>query len=676
MRRPVARCDVFEASAVALFMARACRRVTGTAVEPLHYRLIDVRDEDGLLLRLRIAFDDLARVQAEVLEDPVFRAVAAEVAGEGPRCSIYLAKAVATISFTERGTLWRTLLTIQICAWHRRRLQQSQAEAILFLQRQPWLRAISRYAGSCRVTLVPVAAPWHPARWLRRRLPAVCVAWLRRLNHQWHLTRLRRLPRAAVTRQILPTGTRPRIAVDYYGQLNLRHPERYSDLFFWQQASVPAKELLVTFKLAADPLDAAKWEELAREGMSALVLHPRAMAVAEAPLFTPTPASGGKRSADALAARDRTPEARWLCDQLVTYRSLRHAWAEVVAQTGIKIYVTWFKYDAWHCAIADAMQQAGGLIVIYQRALDVLPSAETMIAADIAFGFSPAMAELERQSRSQIAYQVTTGYLGDHRVPLLRTHAAQIRDSLQQHGATRIIAFTDENSLNDSRWHTGHELQRQHYAFLLEQVLANPWLGIVVKPKVPSNLRQRLGPVARLLARAEATGRCYVYETGVLHGTYPPVAAALASDVAIHGHLCGATAGLEAALAGVPTVMMDLEGWSVSPLYRLGVGRVVFTDWPSLWKGCLEHWAQPGGVPGFGDWQPLLNELDPFRDGRAAERMGTYLQWLLEGFDAGLRRDTVMADAAERYTQRWGKDKVTRVDREVSMALALEEVVA
>jgi hypothetical protein len=55
----------------------------------------------------------------------------------------------------------------------------------------------------------------------------------------------------------------------------------------------------------------------------------------------------------------------------------------------------------------------------------------------------------------------------------------------------------------------------------------------------------------------------------------------------------------------------------------------------------------------------MLEELDPFRDGRAAERMGTYLQWLVQGFQAGLDRETVMADAAERYTQRWGQDKIT-----------------
>jgi len=106
---------------------------------------------------------------------------------------------------------------------------------------------------------------------------------------------------------------------------------------------------------------------------------------------------------------------------------------------------------------------------------------------------------------------------------------------------------------------------------------------------------------------------------------------------------------------------LDREGWPASSLYRLGKGKVVFTDWQDLWKTCRQHWTIPGGIPGFGDWSLLLNEMDPFRDGKAAERMGTYLKWILDGFKGGLGRDTVLADAADRYVKLWGKDKISEV---------------
>jgi len=258
---------------------------------------------------------------------------------------------------------------------------------------------------------------------------------------------------------------------------------------------------------------------------------------------------------------------------------------------------------------------------------------------------------------------VATGYLGDHRFALLRARSGAIRESLQRHGARRILAFLDENSADDERLHTGHQFMRENYDFLLRKVLTETWLGLVMKPKNPSTLRRRLGPVASLLQEAEATGRAYVYEGGAMQGSVSPAEAALETDLVIHGHLCGGTAGMESVFAGVPTLLMDREGWPVSPLYHLPMGRVVFRQWEDLWKACLEHWSSPGGAPGFGDWTPLLDELDPFRDGRASERMGTYLHWLIQGFKDGQDRETVLADAAERYCRQWGYDKVSEVNR-------------
>jgi hypothetical protein len=220
------------------------------------------------------------------------------------------------------------------------------------------------------------------------------------------------------------------------------------------------------------------------------------------------------------------------------------------------------------------------------------------------------------------------------------------------------LAYFDENSQAGKWWMIGHGITREHYAFLLERVLEDPGLGLVLKPKVPATLRARLGPVAQLLERAERTGRCYVFADGVLHGNYPPAAAALAADVAIHGHASAGTAACEAALAGVPTLVMDREGWPASPLYRLGEGNVVFRDWPTLWDACRAHWARPGSVPGFGDWSPLLDDLDPFRDGRAGSRLASYIRSLLDVFQSGGNREDALAAATEQYAAKWGHHMV------------------
>jgi len=107
-------------------------------------------------------------------------------------------------------------------------------------------------------------------------------------------------------------------------------------------------------------------------------------------------------------------------------------------------------------------------------------------------------------------------------------------------------------------------------------------------------------------------------------------------------------------------LLMDREGWPVGRLHALGP-QVVFTEWSDLWRALVD--ARAHGMPKtFGDWSPLLDELDPFRDGRGAERMGTYLMWLLDGFRAGYDREVVLSQAAERYASRWGADKIKIVD--------------
>ena len=674
--RRMSRCCVIDASRLGLVLARLSQWVTGVTVEPLRFRLVEVRDEQGLLIRLRIAYQDLGEVQREMMTDPSFReAVSGELGHD--RFPGYLAKAIATHSLTSRQILYRALLVVQVCHWHLRKDGRPGREAVFFMERRIWFHVIARYAQRNGITAIPVPRSIPMSAWRRRlitpglkrvlyRLQVYGVFGGRRLPvSQWStLAGVGRRAKRPSAQNPVHSRQRPRVAVEFHGTLNLDHPGYRSDMIFWQQGGISGRDVLITFNLDSHPLDTQTLAELQRHRLDAVAMRPCVAATPDARVFVPR-LRGDPRG---LSRSPRLPgglEGQWLRERVRNYyREGCAFWSEFFEAEGIKVYVTGFRYTETHCAIADALKRVGGVATIYQWAYESFPSAETAVMADVFFVYSHAMAEVERRSGSQIPYLVVTGYLGDHRFAFLREGARQLRQALQRRGARRVLAFADENSADDERWHTGHEVDREHYAFLLNRVLEEPWLGLVLKPKTPATLRRRLGPVAELLKRAEATGRCVMFGQGANQSSHPPAAAALASDLMIHGHLNAGTAGLDAALAGVPTLLVDRLGWSVSPLYRLGVGRVVFTDWEVLWKACLEHWRRPGGIPGFGDWSPMLDELDPFRDGRAAERMGTYLRWLLEGFQAGLDRDTVMADVAERYGTLWGRDKIAHVNTE------------
>ena len=66
----------------------------------------------------------------------------------------------------------------------------------------------------------------------------------------------------------------------------------------------------------------------------------------------------------------------------------------------------------------DALQDTGGVGVLYQRSFESALNPWTVTATDIFFGFSKLGAHLEKDADSIIPYYVVTGYLGDHRFAL------------------------------------------------------------------------------------------------------------------------------------------------------------------------------------------------------------------------------------------------------------------
>lgn len=614
-------------------------------IDRLTFRIRDICDTTGGLLSYRLASEDFAEVEKEIIRNPEFQNILRETkaAEARERLSFYLIKRI-TAFVLNLPTLWRALLLVQIVRWKTHDIRAGRA--VLLMNRSLWRKELVHYAARQGVEYVPV----------KNSVRELDVIQTFR-SAEYSLFRLNGA-NISPALQKMENDPSPKLAVEYYGHLNLSRPEMYSDLFFWQKSELDARDIVLVFHISRDPLDEKKWSEIRDHGMEAVVLDSRATTLPNAPLFRST--SAGARL-NFWKHQARTSERSWLNRQLFYYETGCRYWTDLFERCHMKIFVCWYKYDAAHCVIADAMQSVGGVTTIYQRAYEEIPSPETTLAVDVAFGFSGRTADIERRALSMIPYYVTTGYIGDHRFPLLQAQARDIRAKLTAKGARRIIAFFDENSSNDTWWQHGHELIQESYSFLLEKLLSNPSLGLVFKPKVPSTLMQRLGPVADVLKKVVETGRCVLIGGGEIQGSYPPALAALASDIAIHGHLIAATAGLESALAGIPTLLLDREGWRLSPLYQLGEGRVVFKTWTDLWKACEEHWSSSPEIPGFGDWSPMMNELDPFRDGRAAERIGTYLKWILDGFKSGLPRDTILADAAERYCKRWGKDKVTEV---------------
>ena len=643
---------VIDGPPAALALAGRMAAGHGLQLERLAFDAAEIFDEERILVWQRLYYRDMREALDCVVRQPAFRAFLEDANTSDGQKAYVTKQALPGITLFAGSGLWRAMYLVQVSLWKARRDGVADDGITLFLRRCPWIAAISEYAGVYgRAMVVAVGRGFRPKDTLLRMMGRDLLLAREKVRRLFFTP-------TKVSRQETAT---PCLALQYYGHFNLDQPHRYSDFFFWQQSDFPSDRLLALFNIPKDPLDAEKMAALSHHGMRGLALrHDAACGNAEVHADTAIMSNLGG-AVKILAGAMRPLEASWLDGQRLTFRSQKNYWKRLFERQNVKVFTTWFKYNGDHCAIGEALRELGGALAVYQRSYEGNPTVQTALLADVYFGFSCNGADVEAAAGSSIDCYVTTGYLGDHRFPLVREAALQVRTTLQQNGARRIAAYFDEGSFPDARWGIDARRLQEHYAFLLDKLLRERDFGLVLKPKVPSTLGQRLGPVGELLRRAIDTGRCHVYQEGVLQGSAPPSQAALSADLAIHGSVASGTAAVEAALAGVPTVLLDDDGWKMSPLYALGLGSVVFDDWEALWHTWQENSTSPGAVPGFADWSPILDEIDPFRDGRAAERMGTFLKWMMEGFSAGQPREAVLAQAADRYRRAWGEEKISTI---------------
>jgi len=324
----------------------------------------------------------------------------------------------------------------------------------------------------------------------------------------------------------------------------------------------------------------------------------------------------------------------------------------------VKLTVSCVAAGAWRGPAQQALEQLGGINMIYQRSLANFPSANYAAAVDVHFTFGPLSEQIHRTCGSQINQLVNGGYIHDHGFALMADPASEARAQLEDNGARFVICYLDESPNGDPRYSTVvNEDAAANYRFLLERAQEDPTLGLVFKPKKPRELMKNLGPVAKLLQQALDSGRCLIYGEGAVAGATLPSETAAISDVAI-SLMIGGTAGLECGLSNVPSVYLDQDSVDYHPLYSLGKGTVAFQSWDELWQAITKFREAPGSYPSFGDWSPVANSMDPFRDGRAAERIGTYATWLADGLNDGLTRDQVLERARQNYVNLWGEDKV------------------
>lgn len=302
-----------------------------------------------------------------------------------------------------------------------------------------------------------------------------------------------------------------------------------------------------------------------------------------------------------------------------------------------------------------ALRDLGGISVGYQHSISniVGPSAVLSPGVDVAFVSAEPFARLWNGLPARPTEIVPTGFIYDVAINVALRDAgwATARRRLLANGARFVITFFDENSVDGWESPFTNASASLDYEFLFQWLLEDPTLGLVLKPKKSINLHERVAPIARWIKTGLATGRCLVLTSDTLVGNVYPAEAAMMSDVVV-GKLLGSTAAFEAWLAGRPTVLVDTEGFRDHPFWGPGGGSFVYADWPAVRLAIESYRRDPLANPGFGDWAPVADDLDPFRDGLASMRMRDHVFDLAEAIDRGLSRSHALEWAEARRRER------------------------
>lgn len=215
---------------------------------------------------------------------------------------------------------------------------------------------------------------------------------------------------------------------------------------------------------------------------------------------------------------------------------------------------------------------------------------------------------------------IVGGYVHDQVAGMVRGRANAHRDALSAKGARFVACYFDESVQND-KW--GLVSKDDHLAELHElarAVLEDGSFGVVIKSQFIMNSPSRLYPGDTLIQGAKATGRFLELMAGKHRNDVYPVEAALVADICI-SHKFGATAALEAAMAGVRTVMVDRYGSKTQWDAIYAKANIQYQGMAEVMQAISRYRSGIDSDQPLGDWSLILHHFDPYRDGGAAGRL-------------------------------------------------------
>ena len=428
---------------------------------------------------------------------------------------------------------------------------------------------------------------------------------------------------------------------------------RRSDLFWLPFANVEPERVRILIEHRPSvyggkriPKDVT--QKITKNGLSWVALAEGLVEDTAPPVFqTPLGADFLMRKFKDVPKQTNSPADDWIYNTATVLVREIDYWRSFFQESNAKIHVEVGNATNKQIAQNIALELEGSLRVGYQRsefgteeggALGHHPD-------HICFLWNNRSAGDVQRNRNRIDTMVVTGF------PFGRNLSSDgdtqdLKDMLESKNAEFTIALFDSGF-----WWGGTQSRNMNFEFysaFLNWILDDPGIAVIVKSKKLNPLDQ-FPELQDRLSQAKSTGRWVDLEDPI--GRLPSDAS-FASDISVGLGISSAVS--EAIALGRKAIYCDLTSMNQHIYYQVGKDTIVFDDLNRLMSALKRYRTDQASEPGLGDLSNSIAEVDPFCDGRGNERIGNYIGWLLEGFDAGLDRAEAAKLASRKYATFWG----------------------
>ena len=354
---------------------------------------------------------------------------------------------------------------------------------------------------------------------------------------------------------------------------------------------------------------------------------------------------------------------KWIVDVANDLLAQVHYWRSFYDDFNVKINYTPEEGLAKNIAQAiafDIEKINSGFLVGKQRSEIFLPHSLYCIGyhpKHVFFVWNKRLGRYFSPNYNQNDVLVITGYTNELFKENEDMSNLSIFQKLRSVGVNFIIALFDNMYGPDV--HYSKKGMTEFYQSILQWVIDDSTIGLVIKSKKPAVVKN-LPMIHPLLNKALKTNRCIKIENEL--GFFPSEASS-GADMAIG---CGISSALiEAVIGGCRGIHYDMTHLKNHEFYKWGYEKIIFNDIYRMISALKRYKKNPDDEPELGVWSPYLDKLDPFKDGKGGERIGSYMRWLLESLDEGKSRNEALQYANKLYSEQWGSDKVMQLTDEL-----------